>query len=74
LLPLAVDLLKRWWRPITNLLDFSLARYEYTLGAAVIGLHVQILQLIKQNPDSQKEIEYDPNVMVSYVTGLLRAK
>lgn len=43
-------LLRKWWHPVTNLLDFSQTRHEFTLSTVVMQLHVCIVQLLKQCP------------------------
>ena len=56
----ATVLLKKWWQTITNLLDFSFARHEFTLSSIVLNFHVKTVQLIKKHPQIKEELNYQP--------------
>lgn len=63
-------LLKKWWQPITNLLDFSFLRHDFSLSSIVLNLHVKIVQLIRKHPHLKEELNYQPEIIVNYIINL----
>lgn len=64
-------LLKKWHAHLTQLLDHTFKHCEFSLASTVLNLHLKVVQFLKKYPQYQHTIDYQPDIMVTYVTGVI---